>query len=291
MTACRRALVTAVLLTLVSGIGVSRTYAQPSGPLMVPPPGKAATERIPLLKDVDLVQRLGNPVPLDLPFVDENGRDVKLGDYFGKRPVVLALVYYECPMLCTQVLNGAFSTMDAMPFTTGNEFDLVVVSFDPGETPALAAQKKKAYFERYRRPGSDAGMHYLTGRPESIKALTDAVGFKYVYDASIDQFAHPAVLTVLTKSGVVSRYLFGIEFAPRDLRLALVEAGEGHVGSAVDQALLYCYHYDPTNGKYGFVIMNVVRAAGVLTVVLLGLTIVRNVRRRPGPEAGGAEVN
>ena len=291
MTRCRRALVTAVLLTLVSGIGVSRTYAQPSGPLMVPPPGKAATERIPLLKDVDLVQRLGNPVPLDLPFVDENGRDVTLGDFFGKRPVVLALVYFECPMLCTQVLNGAFSTMDAMPFTTGNEFDLVVVSFDPGETPALAAQKKKAYFERYRRPGSDAGMHYLTGRPESIKALTDAVGFKYVYDAAIDQFAHPAVLTVLTKTGVVSRYLFGIEFAPRDLRLALVEAGEGHVGSAVDQALLYCYHYDPTNGKYGFVIMNVVRAAGVLTVVLLGLTIVRNVRRRPGPEAGGAEVN
>lgn len=291
MTACRRALVTAVLLTLVSGIGVSRTEAQPSGPLMVPPPGKAATERIPLLKDVDLVQRLGNTVPLDLPFVDETGKDVKLGDFFGTRPVVLALVYFECPMLCTQVLNGAFSTMDAMPFTTGNEFDLVVVSFDPGETPALAAQKKKAYFERYRRPGSDAGMHYLTGRPESIKALTDAVGFKYVYDASIDQFAHPAVLTVLTKSGVVSRYLFGIEFAPRDLRLALVEAGEGHVGSAVDQALLYCYHYDPTNGKYGFVIMNVVRAAGVLTVVLLGLTIVRNVRRRPGPEAGRAEVN
>lgn len=291
MTLRRRALVTAVLLTLVSGIGVSRTDAQPSGPLMVPPPGKAATERIPLLKDVDLVQRLGNGVPLDLPFVDETGKDVMLGDYFGRRPVVLALVYFECPMLCTQVLNGAFSTMDAMPFTTGNEFDLVVVSFDPGETPALAAQKKRAYFERYRRPGADAGMHYLTGRPESIKALTDAIGFKYVYDASIDQFAHPAVLTVLTKSGVVSRYLFGIEFAPRDLRLALVEAGEGHVGSAVDQALLYCYHYDPTNGTYGFVIMSVVRAAGVLTVVLLGITIVRNVRRRPGPETGRAEVN
>ncbi|MBP6715754.1 MAG: SCO family protein [Acidobacteria bacterium] len=276
------------VLTVVGALGVARASAQPTGPLMVPPPGKAAAERIPLLKDVDIIQKLGNKVPMDLPFVDENGKDVKLGDYFGRRPVVLALVYYECPMLCTQVLNGVFSTMSAMPFTTGNEFDLLVISFDPGETPALALQKKNAYFERYRRPGAEKGLHFLTGRQESIKAITDAVGFKYAYDPAIDQFAHPAAVTVLTNDGEVSRYLYGIEFAPRDMRLALVDAGQGHVGSAVDQVLLYCYHYDPESGKYGFVIMNVVRLGGILTVAVLGLFIVRNVRARR-PE-GRAEV-
>ena len=284
----RLSFVLPLVLVTMSGIGVARASAQPSGPLMVPPPGRAAAERIPLLKDVDIIQKLGNQIPLDTPFVDESGKDVTLRDYFGKRPVVLALVYFECPMLCTQVLNGVFSTMEAMPFTTGNEFDLLVISFDPGETAALAMQKKKAYFERYRRPGADAGMHFLTGRPESIAAITNAVGFKYAYDAAIDQFAHPAALTVLTTGGEVSRYLYGIEFAPKDMRLALVEAGQGKVGSAVDQVLLYCYHYDPETGKYGFVIMNMVRLGGILTVAALGIFIVRNVRgRRP---EGRAEV-
>jgi len=277
-----------VVLNMMGGFGVRRASAQPTGPLMVPPPGKAAAERIPLLKEVDIIQKLGNQIPLGAAFVDENGANVTLGDYFGKRPVVLALVYYECPMLCTQVLNGVFSTMEAMPFTTGNEFDLLVISFDPGETPALAMNKKNAYFERYRRPGAERGMHFLTGRPEAITQITDAVGFKYAYDAAIDQFAHPAALTVLTSTGTVSRYLYGIEFAPKDLRLALVEAGQGRVGTAVDQVLLYCYHYDPESGKYGFVIMNVIRLGGILTVAVLGLFIVRNVRgRRPD---GRAEV-
>jgi protein SCO1/2 len=268
-----------LLLTMVCGIGVARAYAQPSGPLMVPPPGKAALERVPLLKDVDIVQHLGAKIPLDLPFVDENGKDVTLAKYFGARPVVLALVYYECPMLCTQVLNGVYSSMEALPFTTGKEFDLLVVSFDPGDTPELAAKKKAAYFERYRRPGSDAGMHYLTGRQESITALTKAIGFKYVYDESIKQFAHPAAVTVLSKDAQISRYLYGIEFAPRDLRLALVDAGDGKVGTPVDQFLIYCYHYDPTSGKYGLAIMAVVRAAGILTVAILGISIFRNARR------------
>lgn len=288
MTLRRLSFVLPMLFTCVSGLGVARASAQPTGPLMVPPPGKAALERIPLLKDVDVIQKQGSQLPLDTPFVDEFGKDVKLGDYFGKRPVVLALVYFECPMLCTQVLNGAFSTMDAMPFTTGNEFDLLVISFDPGETAALALNKKNAYFERYRRPGAEKGMHFLTGRPESIKAVTDAVGFKYAYDAAIDQFAHPALLTVLTSGGAVSRYLYGIEFAPKDLRFALVEAGQGRVGSVVDQALLYCYHYDPETGKYGFLIMRMVRLGGILTVAVLGIFIIRNVRgRRP---EGRAEV-
>jgi protein SCO1/2 len=268
------------LLMCMSGIGVARAWAQPKGPMMAPPPGKAATERIPLLKEVDLVQKLGAQIPLDLPFVDENGKDVKLGDYFGKRPVVLALVYYECPMLCTLVLNGLFSSMEALPFNAGKEFDVVAISFDPGETPPLAAAKKKAYLERYRRENATSGLHFLTGRPEAIKTITDTVGFTYKYDAEIDQFAHPAAVTVATSSGKVSKYLYGIEFAPRDLRFALVEAGEGHVGSAVDQALLYCYHYNPATGKYGFVIMSVVRLGGILTVLVLGFTIVRNVRGR-----------
>lgn len=277
----RRMLALAMLTMLtVVGAGTARAYAQPSGPLSVPPPGKAATERVPLLKDVDIIQKLGDKIPLDLPFTNENGQEVTLGQYFGQRPVLLALVYYECPMLCTQVLNGAFSSMEAMPFTAGQEFELVVVSFDPGETPKLAADKKAAYFERYRRPGSVDGMHFLTGRESSIKQLADAVGFKYVYVPEIDQYAHPAALTVLTKTGEVSRYLYGIEFAPRDLRFALVEAADGHIGTAVDQALLYCFHYDPASGKYGFAIMNMVRLGGILTVAVLGFTIVRNVRGR-----------
>jgi protein SCO1/2 len=272
-------LVIPAALTLVCSLAGTRAYAQPSGPLMVPPPGKAALDRVPLLKDVDIIQKQGDKLPLDLPFVDEHGKDVTLGQYFGTRPVVLALVYYECPMLCTQVLNGIYSSMEALPFTTGKEFDLLVVSFDPADTPELAAKKKAAYFERYRRPGSDAGMHFLTGRQESITALTQAVGFKYVYDESIQQFAHPAAITVLSKDAQISQYLYGIEFAPRDLRLALVDAGDGHVGTAVDQVLLYCYHYDPTTGKYGVAIMALVRLGGILTVAILGITIFRNVRR------------
>jgi len=268
-----------VLLIMVGGIGVARAYAQPSGPLMAPPPGKAALERIPLLKEVDIIQKLGEKIPLELPFVDENGADVKLGQFFGTRPVVLALVYYECPMLCTQVLNGIYSSMEALPFTTGKEFDLVVVSFDPADTPELAKKKKAAYFERYRRPGSDAGMHYLTGRQESITALTNAVGFKYKYDEAIKQFAHPAAVTVLSKEGQISQYIYGIEFAPRDLRLSLIDAGDGKVGTAVDQIMLYCYHYDPTTGKYGVAIMALVRAGGILTVAILGISIFRNTRR------------
>lgn len=272
-------LVIPAALTLVCALAGTRADAQPSGPLMVPPPGRAASERIPLLKEVDIIQKLGDTIPLDLPFVDEHGKDVTLGQFFGQRPVVLALVYYECPMLCTQVLNGVFSSMEALPFTTGREFDLLVVSFDPADTPELAAKKKAAYFERYRRPGADAGMHYLTGRQESITALTNAVGFKYKYDESIKQFAHPAAITVLSKAGQISQYIYGIEFAPRDLRLALVDAGDGKVGTAVDQILLYCYHYDPTTGKYGVAIMAMVRLGGILTVAILGISIFRNVRR------------
>ena len=257
----------------------SAAWAQPSRPLSVPPPGMAATAQIPMLREVGVDQRLGEQVPLDTSFVDESGRTVQLREYFGGRPVVLALVYYECPMLCTQVLNGLVGSLEALTFTAGLEFDVVVVSFDPGETPALAAAKKATYLRRYGRPGAEGGLHFLTGRAESIDALTAAVGFRYAYDPAIDQYAHPAAISVLTADGRVSRYLFGIEFAPRDLRLALVEATDRQIGSVIDQALLFCYHYDPETGTYGLAIMNVIRLAGLLTVGLAAAFIVGSLRR------------
>ncbi|HKW02672.1 MAG TPA: SCO family protein [Vicinamibacterales bacterium] len=256
--------------------------AQPN-PLSVPPP--SAVMQIPILKEVGLDQKLDAQVPLDLKFSDEQGREVTLGSLLGKKPVVLALVYYECPMLCTEVLNGLVSSLQTISFNAGNEFDIVAVSFDPGETPALAAQKKALYVKRYGRPGAEAGMHFLTGREDAIHALTNAVGFRYKYDPSTDQFAHTAVLTVLTPAGHVSRYLYGIEYQPRNLRLALVEAADGKIGTAVDKALLYCYHYDPETGKYGLAIMNVVRLGGIMTVAAAVSFIVLNLRRQPQARA------
>jgi len=257
--------------------------AQPSAPLSVPPP--SAVMQIPILKEVGLDQKLDAQVPLDLKFSDEQGREVTLGSLFGHRPVVLALVYYECPMLCTEVLNGLVSALQTIAFNAGNEFDIVAVSFDPGETPALAAQKKALYVKRYGRPGAETGMHFLTGREDAIHALTSAVGFRYQYDPSTDQFAHTAVLTVLTPAGHVSRYLYGIEYQPRNLRLALVEAADGKIGTAVDKALLYCYHYDPETGKYGLAIMNLVRLGGIMTVAAAVSFIVLNLRRQPQARA------
>ncbi|MFN2387581.1 MAG: SCO family protein, partial [Thermoanaerobaculia bacterium] len=214
------------------------------------------------LRGVEIAQRLNQRVPLEVPFRDEAGRAVRLGDYFGKRPVVLALVYYECPMLCTQVLNGLAAALGAVSFDTGREFDVVAVSFDPRETPKLAAEKKRTYVTRYGRPGAEKGWHFLTGDAASIAALTEAVGFRYRFDPETGQFAHASAVYVLTPEGVLARYFYGIEYAPRDLRLSLVEASRGRVGSPVDQLLLYCFHYDPVEGKYGAVAMNMVRLGG-----------------------------
>ena len=280
-------LVTVVLLLSVRG------RAQFSPPVDVPAPGTAATKQIPILQDVGIDQKLNGQVPLDLPFVDEHGRDVKLGDYFGKHPVVLVLAYFNCPMLCTLVMNGAVSALQTLSFDAGTDFEFVVVSFDPGDTPSAALAKKASYLPRYGRERGEAGFHFLTGRESSIKALTSAVGFKYAYDPEIQQFAHPALITVLTPAGKVSRYLYGIDFAPYELRLALVEAGTGKIGSPVDQALLYCYHYDPASGSYGFAIMNIVRLGGILTLAGIGTFVLmsRRVHRRsetaePPPPTG-----
>jgi protein SCO1/2 len=255
-------------------------------------PGVAASTRPAALREVGFDQNLDRHVPLDVPLVDEAGRTVRLGDYFGTRPVVLLFAYYECPMLCTQVINGLASALGVLSLEPGQDFEIVTISFDPRDTPATATAKKAAYLQRYKRPGAEAAWHFLTfpaGEPASIERLTRAAGFRYVWDEQTRQFAHPSGVIVLTPDGRLARYLFGIEFSPRDLRYALVEASAGKVGSAVDALLLYCFHYDPMTGRYGLVIMNAIRVAGAATVLLLGGFIVLMLKRdrRTQPPAPG----
>jgi protein SCO1/2 len=263
---------------LLVGMSATGAWAQPNSPLSVPP-GTAATEQIPGLKDVGLDQRLDNLVPLDTAFVDEHGRDVTLREYFSKGPVVLQLAYYDCPMLCTLVQNGLAGALKALTFDAGRDFTVLDVSIDPGNTPAMAESKRQDFLSHYDRAGTENGVHFLTGREESIHALAEAVGFRYTYDASIDQYAHPAAIMVLTPDGRVSRYLFGVEFAPRDLKFGLMEAANRRIGTAVDQALLFCYHYDPANGTYSLAITDAVRLGGVLTLGALVTFIFVNLRR------------
>jgi protein SCO1/2 len=250
------------------------------------PPGKAAADRIPILKDVGVDRHLDGQLPLDAALVDEHGRDVRLGDFFGKRPVALVFAYYNCPMLCTMVLNGAVSALQTLSFDAGKEFEFVVVSIDPGDTPKAAQSQKETYLPRYGRPRGEAGFHFLTGREASIKRLTSAAGFKYAYDPAIRQYAHPALITVVTPAGRVSRYIYGIDFPAYDLRLALVEAARGQIGTPVDQVLLYCYHYDPATGRYGFAVMDAVRIGGVATLVAIGAFLFVSLRRERGGQLG-----
>lgn len=231
------------------------------------------------LRDVGIDQRLNEQIPLDLTFRDETGKSVQLRQYFNDKPVVLILAYYECPMLCTMVLNGALRAFRALSFDVGDEFQVITVSFDPRETPELAAKKKKSYMEAYERAGAADGWHFLTGDEPAIKALTQAVGFRYKYDPETEQFAHASGIMILTPQGRLSRYFYGIDYGPRDVRLGLVEASEGKIGSPVDAVLLYCFHYDPKTGKYGAVIMNIVRVAGVSTLVILGTFMIVMFRR------------
>jgi len=239
----------------------------------------APDTRPPLLRQVAIEQRLNRQVPLDLAFRDHAGREVRLGEYFGKRPVVLALVYFQCPMLCTQVLNGMTSSLSVLRFDAGKEFDVLAVSFDPRETPAMAAASRKKYLERYSRPGSEHGWHFLTGQQVSIDALTEAAGFRYAFDPATGQFAHGSAILVLTPEGRIAQYYYGIEYPPKDLRLGLIEASQNRIGNLVDQVLLYCYHYDPATGRYGAITMNILRLAGVATVLILGSFILLMLRR------------
>ena len=231
-----------------------------------PPRPNAATTKTGILKEVSIEQRIGQQLPLDLPFKDDAGNEVRLGRYFGNKPVVMALAYYECPMLCTQVLNGMTGALKTLSFDAGKDFEVVVVSIDPRDGFRMAGAKKATYLEHYGRPATAAGWHFLTGTEASIKPLAEAIGFHYAYDANLKQYAHGAAIYVATPKGVISRYFLGIEFAPRDLRLALVEASNNALGTIADQVLLLCYHYDPTTGKYGAAILNAIRAGFIVTV-------------------------
>lgn len=273
------ALVAGALATLASVAGAQ------SVPLngMPPQTGVPASAMPPMLREVGFDQRLNERVPLDVTLTDEQGRASRLGEFFGTRPVVLTLVYYECPMLCTQVLNSLAGALGVLTFEPGRDFDVVTLSFNPRETPALASAKKATYLERYRRAGAERGWHFLTGDEASIKRITDAVGFRYVYDQDLQQYAHPSGIIVLTPDGRISHYLYGIEYGPRDLRLALVDASAGRIGGPVDKLLLYCYHYNPATGRYGFVVMTIVRAAGIATVILILTFIGVMLRRERAP--------
>jgi protein SCO1/2 len=265
------------------GLSLSLVPALAAAQMGAAPPPRPATPGV--LSEIGFDQRLGESVPLDLGFTDEAGRSVKLADYFGKKPVVLSLVYYDCPMLCTLGLNGLASALEVLSFVPGQEFEVLTVSFDSRETPELAAAKKKAYMARYRRPGAHAGWHFLTGSDESIAALTRAVGFRYVWDEATRQFAHPAGVVVLTPEAKISHYLFGVEYAPKDLRLALVAAASGRIGNAADQLLLYCYRYDPQTGRFSASILNIVRLLALLTVGgLAAFILTANRARRPRGE-------
>jgi len=241
--------------------------------------GIVASNVPPQFKDVTFAQRLGQKLPLDVQFKDESGRSVALGEYFGQRPVVIAFVYYQCPMLCTQVMNGISSALKVLPYTPGKEFDVVLISFDQRDTPEAANAKKRAHLDHWAARDTSNGWHFLTGDEASIRQVTSAAGFTYQWDAETQQFAHVSGLLVATSDGTLSRYFYGVEFSPKDLRLALVDSGKGKVGSVVDELLLYCYQYDPTHGKYGAAFMNIMRLGGVLTMIFIGGFILLMRRR------------
>ncbi|MEA2603611.1 MAG: hypothetical protein QOF89_4603 [Acidobacteriota bacterium] len=263
-------------LLLMAGVAQAASSVVPSSEMPGP------------LKAVGYDQRIGEKIPVDSAWRDEAGREVKLGDLLGKqgqRPAVLVLAYYHCPMLCDLVLQGVETGLKPLSLDPGRDFDVIVASIDPAETPALAAKKKREILERYARPGTEGGWHFLTGSRDSIARLTQAVGFRYVYDPARNQFAHAAGMVILTPEGRVSRYILGVEFPARDIRLGLVESGHGKLGTVVDQVLLYCFHYDPTVGRYSAATLNILRISAVATVLALALLIVF-LRRRETAEPG-----
>ena len=249
------------LLVSLPAWGQGMTSGVLSPPANVRPPG---------LKNVGIEQRLNEQIPLGLGFRDERGETVSLHDYFGQKPVILNLVYYKCPMLCSEVLSGLVSSLKILKFDVGNQYNVLTVSFNPRETPDLAAAAKAQYLKRYGRPGAAAGWHFLTGPEDSIAALAQAVGFEYQYDAQTGQYAHATAVMILTPEGRVAQYYYGVEFAPKDLRLGLIQAASGKIGNLVDEVLLYCYHYDPATGKYGAVITRILKLSGIATILLLG---------------------
>lgn len=275
----------------------SQTMEHYNSPLYNPrlyDPKEDTTTGLPdALKTVGIDQKLGEPLPADTILKDENGREVRLGDYLGKRPVIVAFVYFECPMLCTQVLNGLTGSLKGISLDPGKDFDILAISFDPrdNDSPDLARNKKAAYLERYDRPGTENGWHFLTGTEDQIQKVTQAAGFHYKWDDRTDQFAHAGGIMVANTEGRLSHYFYGIDYAPKDVKFAVMEAADGKVGNTAEQLLLYCYHYDPATGKYGVAIMRVMRLGGIATVILMGIFGIVFWRRNKNKNAGPAAAN
>jgi protein SCO1/2 len=264
------------------------------GSIMGHQTGIVASNVPPQFKDVTFAQRLNEQLPLDATFKDETGGTVMLGDYFGRKPVVLAFVYFQCPMLCSQTLNGISSALKVVPFTAGRDFEVVLVSFDPRDTPEAANAKKRAHLLHWSAQDTADGWHFLTGDEATIRRVASAAGFTYQWDEPTGQFAHVSGVLTLTPDGRLSRYFYGVEYSARELRMALVESGQGRIGSAVEELLLYCFQYDPTTGRYGVVVMNLVRLGGLLTVSLIvGFVVVmrRRETRAPGNADPGVPVD
>jgi protein SCO1/2 len=260
-------LVASMLLAAFSSVAAAQTYGLPSG--SVPP----------MLQGIGIDQNLNAQIPLELTFNNETGQTVRLGQYFRQKPVVLALVYYECPGLCDLILNGLTHTMQQVSLNVGSDYEVVTVSFNPQDSWQLAGAKKSNYIERYNRPGAKQGWHFLTGKPDAIKSLADSVGFHYKYDPISKQFAHASAIMILTPEGKIARYFYGIEYKPRDFRLGLVEASANKIGTTADQVMLFCYHWDPMTGKYGVIIAQVTRVLGTATVLALGAFVFIMIRR------------
>jgi protein SCO1/2 len=261
-----------VLTALFLVISAASLFAQGMrGPMAGGIMGSPVNQKPVSLEFVGIQQHLNANVPVDLEFRDELGNPVKLADYFGHgRPVILNLGYYQCPMLCSELLEGLVGSMKALAFNVGRDFDVVTVSFDPRETPEMAAAKKRDIMKRYGRAGADQGWHFLTGQADQINALTKSVGFQYQFDPKTEQYAHAAAIVMLTPDHVISGYFYGVEFSPKDLRLGLVQASQNKIGDIGDQVLLYCYHYDPRSGKYGAIVGNILKLGGLATVLILG---------------------
>jgi protein SCO1/2 len=275
----RAAVPTPVLWLLAVLVLTASTFAQnmSTGGIMAPP----ASAKPVGMENVGIQQRLQQQIPLDLTFRDETGKTVQLGDYIGKKPVILNFVYYRCPMLCPELLIGLESSLKVLKFDVGKEFDVVTVSFDPNDTPQVAAAKKAEILKRYGRPGAENGWHFLTGQAQSITALAEAAGFKYHFDKKTGQFAHATAIMVLTSEGKLSQYYYGVDFSPKDLRLSLIQASDNKIGTLTDAVLLYCFHYDPATGKYSVIIGRVIQVAGGLTIVLLGGMLLLLSKRGP----------
>ncbi|MGA9354752.1 MAG: SCO family protein [Terriglobales bacterium] len=261
-------------LPLLAGIA----SAQPMSRGILSPP---ASVRPPGLQHVGITQNLNEQIPADLAFTDESGRAVKLGDYFGKKPLILNLVYFTCPMLCGEELNGLESALRVLKFDVGNQFDVITVSFDPRDTPDAATKKKSEILKRYKRSGAERGWHFLVGNQDSIDKIAKASGFDFEYDKQTQQFAHSTAIMVLTPQGKIAQYYYGIDYPPNDLRLALVDASQEKIGNVVDEILLYCYHYDPAKGKYSATITRILRLAGIATILSLGMLFIVLLRRGP----------